>query len=640
MPVTSPREPKALLKVGYACNNACLFCHSSPHRGREATFSEVARKLHICRDRGVQTVVLSGGEPTIRKDLDALAAEIRRLGLGFGLVSNGRMLAYPALRRQLLASGLRYLQVSLAGGRSETHDRLVRVEGGFDQTVSGLRALIEEARSAAGFASSDGEPAELVITINGVATRPLLSEIDLWLKLCADLARGESPNGVRIRAKLSALEPEGSALRNLGLILTPISRAGAVVADALDRHRPKLEAAGIELGIEGFPHCVVGPAFTAEMDLWSDGFVFMSEAFENELHPIDDEHRVRPSLCMGCSRDGCAGLYETYVHQRGSGELRPTSTLRSNSFVFEPIGEIPVSGRRETGEERCPLEAAGSHLPDPRRELAFSDGERWILWRTESGDFTERELHETKNAKQQIYLHDPTGRDQVGGRRRLGPHGSGTMTKLRVADCCRSCSSSECCGRAFVEVEATADPFETDRRTIMQLVAGCRGSVLDVGCGSVPYLRSLRFGLSSGETRYCGADISPDLSGRGVEGLRAVKVSAESLPFCDDSFDVVLSIRSFPHFPHPSRAVEEMARVARPAGRVEVVTDVAYGVLRLSPLETGSAGADGFQHYRNLSVGEVRRAMELAGLDIVSVREVSPSTTNLGFISAVKPASS
>jgi ubiquinone/menaquinone biosynthesis C-methylase UbiE len=55
---------------------------------------------------------------------------------------------------------------------------------------------------------------------------------------------------------------------------------------------------------------------------------------------------------------------------------------------------------------------------------------------------------------------------------------------------------------------------------------------------------------------------------RGISNLRFCLGDAEALPFRDSSFDVVACRQASHHFPHLPVALREMARVARPGGRV------------------------------------------------------------------------
>jgi SAM-dependent methyltransferase len=86
----------------------------------------------------------------------------------------------------------------------------------------------------------------------------------------------------------------------------------------------------------------------------------------------------------------------------------------------------------------------------------------------------------------------------------------------------------------------------------------CSGRVLDIGCGLQPY----RPMLGEGVTEYVGLDREGELSNPTVVG------SAESLPFGDATFDVVLSTQVLEHVPEPARALTEAVRVLKPGGRL------------------------------------------------------------------------
>ena len=57
---------------------------------------------------------------------------------------------------------------------------------------------------------------------------------------------------------------------------------------------------------------------------------------------------------------------------------------------------------------------------------------------------------------------------------------------------------------------------------------------------------------------------------RGVEGLRALRGSADSLPFPDSSLDLVLCIDALHHFKDHDLALTEVLRVLKPDGRIIV----------------------------------------------------------------------
>jgi SAM-dependent methyltransferase len=93
--------------------------------------------------------------------------------------------------------------------------------------------------------------------------------------------------------------------------------------------------------------------------------------------------------------------------------------------------------------------------------------------------------------------------------------------------------------------------------------------VLDVGCGAKPYLPF----VAHRAVTYRGLDAMP--------GIHVDDVgSAESLPYSDDSFDVVFCTQVLEHLEDPTAAVAEMSRVLAPGGVAFVST---HGVFLFHP---------------------------------------------------------
>ena len=109
------------------------------------------------------------------------------------------------------------------------------------------------------------------------------------------------------------------------------------------------------------------------------------------------------------------------------------------------------------------------------------------------------------------------------------------------------------------------------------------GSVLDVGCGTGRAIAYLRERLPEG-VRFKGLDPSPDLirlaaakTGLGADCFDVG--SGESLPYDDDTFDVVVATAVLHHVRYPELVVAEMIRVARIA--VLISDTNTYGLGRL-----------------------------------------------------------
>lgn len=114
------------------------------------------------------------------------------------------------------------------------------------------------------------------------------------------------------------------------------------------------------------------------------------------------------------------------------------------------------------------------------------------------------------------------------------------------------------------------------------------GRVLDVGCG--PGHLSMRLAGEHG-LEVTGLDLDPEMieraranaeqlgADRGGRPLFLVGDVA-SLPFPDDSFDLVVSTMSMHHWDDPAAGLTEIARVLRPGGRA-LIWDLRPGILRL-----------------------------------------------------------
>lgn len=109
-------------------------------------------------------------------------------------------------------------------------------------------------------------------------------------------------------------------------------------------------------------------------------------------------------------------------------------------------------------------------------------------------------------------------------------------------------------------LERTRDGLWAETDALADLRLADRESVLDVGCGSGELTRVIAAGCPG---RVVGADRDPELLAH--VDLPVVRADAYSLPFPDDSFDLVVCQALLVNLPDPVAAVEEFTRVARDA---------------------------------------------------------------------------
>src|SRR5882672_3248001 len=102
--------------------------------------------------------------------------------------------------------------------------------------------------------------------------------------------------------------------------------------------------------------------------------------------------------------------------------------------------------------------------------------------------------------------------------------------------------------------------------------------VLDLGCGTGWASRRLAWIVSAGEV--VGLDVADEMLRRaeqtsaGINNLRFVWGSAESIPAKDNSFDKVLSVESFYYYADQGKALDELLRVIAPGGRLFILINL------------------------------------------------------------------
>jgi GTP 3',8-cyclase len=126
------------------CNLRCVYC--MPAEGVDLmpkagilTYEEIARFVRICCGQGLRKVRLTGGEPTVRRDIVEMVSGLAALGTlaEINMTTNG--LRMQELAGPLQQAGLTRVNLSLDTLRPERFERIAR-RSLFDETLAGLDA--------------------------------------------------------------------------------------------------------------------------------------------------------------------------------------------------------------------------------------------------------------------------------------------------------------------------------------------------------------------------------------------------------------------------------------------------------------------------------------------------------------------
>ena len=139
-----PSGPVVIWNLIRRCNLTCKHCYafSADHEyAGELSTDEVFGVMDDLKAFRVPVLILSGGEPLMRKDLFEIAARAKAQRFYTGLSTNGTLID-AACADRIAATGFDYVGISLDGLR-ETHDKFRRLEGAFDRSLAAVRLLRE-----------------------------------------------------------------------------------------------------------------------------------------------------------------------------------------------------------------------------------------------------------------------------------------------------------------------------------------------------------------------------------------------------------------------------------------------------------------------------------------------------------------
>lgn len=299
------------LHITYTCPERCVFCSEAHRMARfhpyAVTLGRVNRVLREQAERGVDSVHLTGGEPTVHPDFLAIVRTAKALKMRVSMGTIGTGLANPAFAARVMPY-LDDVLFSLHGPDAATHDALTRRPGSFDKL---LRA-VEMACRKPGFRPS----------FNTVVNRTNVDRLEATVALTRSLGAG-----LHI---FSNTTPEGAGEDAYPELTIPLARWTTLAPALVDAAGP-----GLIVRFFGVPACALGSARMHSNDLYWNPRVTVEwaahpgrVALEGIYSWTPERKRTRAPACASCGfRELCAGVFAAYLERWGDGELRALPEL-------------------------------------------------------------------------------------------------------------------------------------------------------------------------------------------------------------------------------------------------------------------------------------------------------------------------
>ncbi|MGB9831714.1 MAG: PqqD family peptide modification chaperone [Fervidicoccus fontis] len=131
------------LFVTNRCNLKCITCfkNSGTEHDNELSYDEIKTIIDEILRVGRPEIIISGGEPLLRNDLNKILKYIKDSGLRIHIITNGTLLNKKIVE-EWASIGVDFVQVSLDGSKPEINDA-IRGEGTFSRVMSNVKLLKE-----------------------------------------------------------------------------------------------------------------------------------------------------------------------------------------------------------------------------------------------------------------------------------------------------------------------------------------------------------------------------------------------------------------------------------------------------------------------------------------------------------------
>ncbi len=291
------------LKLGFSCNNRCRFCVQGDkrHRLADLTTAELRERLVDARSHA-DSIVFTGGEVTLRRDLTELVAYAKDLGFtAIQIQTNGRMFAYRKNCEELIAAGANEFSPALHGHTAELHDYLTRAKGSFAQTTRGIRNLKQL-----------GQP----VIINSVITRSNYRHLPALARLLLRLDVDQY--------QFAFVHPLGTAGENFHSVVPRLALVARYVAEGLDLG----SRAGRLVMTEAIPPCFLPgrERYIAETIMPETRVYDAKVVVESYKEYRLNEGKAKGPRCPECVwNDQCEGPWREYPDHYGWDEFIPVT---------------------------------------------------------------------------------------------------------------------------------------------------------------------------------------------------------------------------------------------------------------------------------------------------------------------------
>ncbi len=293
------------IALTYKCQNECIHCYNEDRKLEELKTEQWNTAIDKMWEIGIPHIVFTGGEPTLRKDLSELIAKSEKNGQITGLITNGRQLSRPGYLKELVKVGLDHVQITVESHEPETHDKIVKDEGAWKETIEGLKIAIKE---------------DVYVSTNTTIMQDNYSEILDTIKFLHEMGVKNVSCNSLIRAG-SGKDARGVTFEELATLLKEVRQFAETSGMNFIWYTPtpycELNPVNMDLGIRNCTACTINLACEPNGDVlpWQSYYKPLGNILKDPWkkiwrNPLCSDIRMRkhlPEKCDDCELLGLCG---------------------------------------------------------------------------------------------------------------------------------------------------------------------------------------------------------------------------------------------------------------------------------------------------------------------------------------------
>lgn len=130
--------------LGKRCNNNCRVCSICSPQDIDYNSEKIKKQLLIGKKNRKNSVMFSGGEPTLYKKLFDYITLAKSMGYeNIVIASNGRRFSYKDYCLKIINAGANIFFISIHSTNEDIHDYITRVKGSCRQEIKGIKNLLK-----------------------------------------------------------------------------------------------------------------------------------------------------------------------------------------------------------------------------------------------------------------------------------------------------------------------------------------------------------------------------------------------------------------------------------------------------------------------------------------------------------------